>query len=194
VNVTAEEPTYIKPDLVLAPKRSWQLFHVLYDGGPGGGENDRATGSSLAIGRWDGKPVLAMRWNGHKGSRLGNPQSRGLPTWFIVPDEHVRQILETQHYAFSHDKIKFARDFLELKRVYFLTRCPTLGCSNFGNLTLASYDVEKVVEYIEMHRRRELKFYCIYCDQQWLPTDEEHLRLTEVLKTGLSQYRKRGGQ
>ena len=28
-------------------------------------------------------------------------------------------------------------DFLELRRVYFLTRCPTPGCTNFGELVLA---------------------------------------------------------
>ena len=40
--MTNEAPTYIKPGDVLAPKRHWQLFHVLYDGGPtGGGEGER---------------------------------------------------------------------------------------------------------------------------------------------------------
>ena len=29
--------------------------------------------------------MLAMRWNGNKENPLGNPQSRGLSTWFIVP-------------------------------------------------------------------------------------------------------------
>jgi hypothetical protein len=39
----------------------------------------------LALGRWDNRPVLAMRWNGNDNNPIGNPQSRGLPTWFIVP-------------------------------------------------------------------------------------------------------------
>lgn len=192
--MTTEVPTYIKPGDVLAPKRHWQLFHVLYDGGPSGGEKENATGSSLAIGRWDTKPVLAMRWNGNKENPIGNPQSRGLPTWFIVPDEHARQILETQHYDFSYDKIKFARDFLELKRVYFLTRCSTTSCSNFGNLVLQSYPPKKLEKYIADLERDDLKFYCIHCDQQWHPTAEEKPRLEEVLKQGLERYSKRGGR
>ena len=67
--------------------------------------------------------MLAMRWNGSPKNRLGNPQSRGLPAWFIVPDQHVRRILETEQYGFPEAKLKFARDFLELRRVYFLTHC-----------------------------------------------------------------------
>ena len=31
--------------------------------------------------------VLAIRWNGSAGAEIGNPQSRGLATWFIVPEE-----------------------------------------------------------------------------------------------------------
>src|SRR5882672_4217503 len=94
---------YIKASDVHAPKRFWSLIHVIFDGGPGG--------SSLAIGRWENKPVLAMRWNGTEDNPLGNPQSRGLPTWFIVPDQHWKQILETEQYNFSVQKITFARDF-----------------------------------------------------------------------------------
>lgn len=184
--------TYIRPGEVHAPKRFWQLFHVLYDGGPSGNENDGATGSALAIGRWEGKPVLAMRWNGRKGNPIGNPQSRGLPTWFIVPDEHARQILETQHYAFRDDKIRFARDFLELRRVYFLTRCPTPGCSNFGNLTLASFPSEELLEWQAMLQRNALEFSCIYCHQQWPPTPEEKTRLDRDLREGAALYRDRG--
>jgi hypothetical protein len=190
--MTTETATYIKPTEVLGPKRSWDLFHVLFDGGPSGGDRPEQPGTSLAIGRWNGRPTLAMRWNGNAENPIGNPQSRGIPTWFILPEHDAQQILKSPLYNFSDDKIKFARDFIELKRVYFLTRCPTLGCSNFGNLTLASYDITKVAEYIVLHSRNELKFYCIYCDQQFLPTEEERPRLAVALEDGFEHYRKRG--
>ena len=129
---------YVKPDDVLAPKRRWQLFHVLFDGGyrnhPRAEPNSTV---SLAIGRWDGRPALAMRWNGTDDEPLGNPQSRGLATWFIVPDQYVDPILDAS--GVSDSKLEFARDFLDLRRVYFLTRCPTAGCSNFGELVLLGY-------------------------------------------------------
>lgn len=73
--------TYIKPDDVISPQNSWILNCVIYDEGEGG--------VSISYGEWDKKSVMAMRWNGicepHKG--LGNPQSSGHATWFILPHE-----------------------------------------------------------------------------------------------------------
>ena len=47
---------------------------------------------SVALLDWDKKPRLAMRWNGGKGEdgkiHPGNPQSRGLPTWFLIPENY----------------------------------------------------------------------------------------------------------
>lgn len=51
-------------------------------------------GAAVAKGMWNDNPVLAMRWNGDEGNPIGNPQSRGLPTWFIVPDEFRKAILD----------------------------------------------------------------------------------------------------
>jgi len=78
---------YIDPADVRSPKRHWTLIDVLYD----------KDGAAVALGIWDDKPVLAMRWNGSaaEGNPLGNPQSRGLPTWFIVPDQFHDAILGT---------------------------------------------------------------------------------------------------
>lgn len=84
--------TYVDPKDVVSPKSHWRLLEVLYDGGPGEW--------SVAEGQWDhgGKwsVVLAIRWNGHDTAAIGNPQSRGLPTWFILPaalEEPVRTAL-----------------------------------------------------------------------------------------------------
>ena len=183
--------TYTKPGNIKSPKRHWQLFHVLFDGGAEdnpkavelGMENSTA---SLAIGRWDGRPALAMRWNGTAEKPIGNPQSRGLPTWFIVPDHYVQPILEAS--GFSHSKLKFARDFLELRRVYFLSRCPTPGCTNFGELTLGSYESEKLPKYRQQLDRDALPFYCIFCDEAWYPTPDEKRRLTEDMDKGWKLY------
>jgi hypothetical protein len=63
---------------VISPKNHWSLIAVLDDAGAGD--------IAVALGKWDQKPVLAMRWNGDdENNALGNPQSRGLPTWFILP-------------------------------------------------------------------------------------------------------------
>lgn len=68
----------IEPASVVSPKASWRLIDVLHRG--------KAEDDAVALGMWNGSPVLAMRWNGSKDAPLGNPQSRGLPTWFILPE------------------------------------------------------------------------------------------------------------
>ena len=42
---------------------------------------------SLSIGEWCGERRMGVRWNGTPDSPAGNPQSRGNPTWFILPPE-----------------------------------------------------------------------------------------------------------
>lgn len=81
---------YMDPAKVVSPKANWTLIKVLRNGEINGQGDDDA---ALAIGHWDEGlgdgpyPVLAMRWNGRNKDKtgVGNPQSRGLPTWFIVP-------------------------------------------------------------------------------------------------------------
>ena len=82
--------SYVKPQDVTSPKSHWRLSKVLYDGGDSGRSD--SGGWSAAEGQWEhsgGRWLnrLAIRWNGTTGSEIGNPQSRGLPTWFLVPQE-----------------------------------------------------------------------------------------------------------
>lgn len=72
-----ETPNYILPEQVTSPRRHWTLLVVLDPGD----EQDIA----LCVGRWDNDPCLGMRWNGSADGPLGNPQSRGIPTWFMIP-------------------------------------------------------------------------------------------------------------
>lgn len=72
---------YIDPSKVHSPKKRWGQNHaVLIDMGSGEW--------SAAEGTWDDRPCLGLRWNGSDDhDSIGNPQSRGNPTWWIVPDE-----------------------------------------------------------------------------------------------------------
>ncbi len=87
---------YIEPKDVKSPRRHFTLVAILDDGKT----LDNPTGEdsvSMSIGRWkspDGseEPVLGIRWNGNNANPIGNPQSRGLPTWFVVP-QHLRQMI-----------------------------------------------------------------------------------------------------
>ena len=94
--------SYILPSEVISPKRQWTLVSVLHDRGEGN--------AAVALGRWEGDPVLAMRWNGTSGNPIGNPQSRGLPTWFIVPNEFRDGIL-TKIRELAPEKEIRAREF-----------------------------------------------------------------------------------
>ena len=93
---------YIPPSDVTSPRLSWSLIAILDPG--------VAEGAALALGRWDGQPVLAMRWNGDNvGNPIGNPQSRGLPTWFILP---AGQYSEAIIQALPAEKIALVRNFI----------------------------------------------------------------------------------
>lgn len=93
--------TYIPPEKVISPQKHWSLIKVLHDGGP--------EKYSVALGRWDNEPVVGMRWNGSENSPIGNPQSRGLPTWFIIPGNYQESILE----QLSKDMVSFVKKFFE---------------------------------------------------------------------------------
>jgi hypothetical protein len=177
---------YIPPTEVLAPSRVWSLIHVIFDGGPGG--------SSLAIGYFEKKPVLAMRSNGTKTDPLGAPQSRGLATWFIVPEQHWKQMLETEQYKdVNEDTLNLARNFLDLKRVYFVNRCPNPECRDYQKLVLHEYRVEQLGNILERLERTPLPdespfFYHIICDGWWNPTEQDKAELVARLKPVWGSY------
>jgi hypothetical protein len=79
---------HILPEEVNSPKQHWNLIKVLDDGA--------ADGCALALGYWDRQLVLALRWNGSKDNRIGNPQSRGIPTWFVVPKRYNDDLLNSR--------------------------------------------------------------------------------------------------
>jgi hypothetical protein len=82
---------YIDPHTVVSPKNRVASVDILYDDGPGSW--------SVARLEYDHVPDrVGMRWNGNEDEAgIGNPQSRGRPTWFVVPDElgpMVRDVAE----------------------------------------------------------------------------------------------------
>jgi hypothetical protein len=58
---------------------------ILYNSGPGGW--------SVASLDWNGEDAIGIRWNGQEGPGIGNPQSRGNATWFILPGELREAVL-----------------------------------------------------------------------------------------------------
>jgi hypothetical protein len=83
--------SYIEPKHVISPKNYVSNVIPVYDGG----EKD----CSVALLKWEGQDGVGMRWNGgsepDERPTPGNPQSRGLPTWFLIPDDFEVAILQT---------------------------------------------------------------------------------------------------
>jgi hypothetical protein len=82
---------YIPPEEVDSPKSGISEIEVLYDGGSS--DPDEEFHWSAATFNWYGDKALGIRWNGYRGKEVGNPQSRGRPTWFIIPDELTEVII-----------------------------------------------------------------------------------------------------
>ncbi len=93
---------YIRPEDVNSPKNRWSFIATL--------DAAKEDECALVIGRWDGEMVLAMRWNGNDDNPIGNPQSRGLPTWFIVPKKYYPDLLGNKNLL--PDKITLAHSLL----------------------------------------------------------------------------------
>ena len=80
---------YQHPGSVKSPKGAVTHLRILYDGGEQTATSGEWDGWSIAELEWYEEPTMACRWNGSTTdpdvSEIGNPQSRGNPTWFIVP-------------------------------------------------------------------------------------------------------------
>ncbi|MGH9445559.1 MAG: hypothetical protein ACRD3O_07535 [Terriglobia bacterium] len=78
---------YIDPETVVSPRNRVRSVRVIYNGGPGGW--------SVARVDYDGEECLGFRWNGDEDEPgIGNPQSRGKPTWEILPAELAEVVQE----------------------------------------------------------------------------------------------------
>jgi len=89
---------YYAPKDVKSPRRCISSVTPLYDGG-----TDNAF--SLAKITWQGKECIGIRWNVTQGEWddenkingtkicVGEPNSRGYPTWFILPNEFLKALL-----------------------------------------------------------------------------------------------------
>lgn len=96
---------YIEPSEVISPKAKWRLVDVILDKGAGE--------PAYAIGMWDRRRRIGFRWNGEEGSPLGNPQSRGLPTWVML-DSALNKAVVRLVAKENPDKAGIVRAFLGL--------------------------------------------------------------------------------
>lgn len=80
--------SYIDPCTVVSPKNRIQDIEIVYDSGP--------TEGSWAVAKflWDKEERVGVRWNGEPDTGVGTPQTRGVPTWFVLPEELALAVLQ----------------------------------------------------------------------------------------------------
>ena len=89
------------PDAVVSPKALWHLEEVLLNYGTRNG--------AYALGLWEDRPRIGFRWNGDDDNPIGNPQSRGLPTWTMLDPKLHEAVI----HLLPSDKQDRVRSFLE---------------------------------------------------------------------------------
>jgi hypothetical protein len=97
--------SYIAPEEVISPKANWRLVDVVLDNGEGD--------CAYAIGMWDKQRRVGFRWNGTDEGPIGNPQSRGLPTWTMLDRALHKSVLRLVAKK-NPDKAGIMRAFLGL--------------------------------------------------------------------------------
>jgi hypothetical protein len=87
--------SYVEPAAVLSPRSSVRSVDVIYSTNNGGW--------SVARIGWENSESVGIRWNGSDDSPgIGSPQSRGNPTWFILPEElHEVVLAKVEELAIS---------------------------------------------------------------------------------------------
>lgn len=148
---------------VVSPKKQWQLVDVIIDDGAGR--------PAYAIGTWDGERRVGFRWNGTEESPLGNPQSRGLPTWtMLCPNLHPAVVGLT-----PSNKQQIAASFLEVSEVVELV----VDWHPSGNITLKERS-EGTGMYRDIFTNRDKsKFYRAVAKELG---DRRRLRQTVIYK------------
>ena len=93
---------YIDPAKVDSPKGSIRRVNVLHN------EGDR--GWAVAEVDYENESRIGIRWNGWEGQPgIGNPQSRGHPTWFLVPEE-LEDVVRQRAEELAKDGSRRLRD------------------------------------------------------------------------------------
>jgi len=100
----------MRPEKVTSPRSSWQLVNVIWSGPDS--EPPNKTIWSMAMGYYDGDPVLTIRWDGETDEHKGMPISTGHPVWFVLPGELYEMLMKTVYVP--EEKRAYIKKFLGL--------------------------------------------------------------------------------
>ncbi|WP_369715679.1 hypothetical protein [Leptotrichia alba] len=99
---------YIRPEDVLSPRDKVKNLEIIIN-------NDKED-YSIALLEYNGTECVGVRWNttNEEKDNIGTPQSRGIPTWFILPKEIAEVYLE----KFLKEKEKKENDLKNRIKLY----------------------------------------------------------------------------
>lgn len=110
---------YHNPSSVKSPRHSISQVKPLFDGGIG----DKPY--SIAKITWQGADCIGIRWNVSNGewdddskksgevTCLGEPNSRGYPTWFVLPNMFLQELVSGEGNLF--DRVRGALEEISSK-------------------------------------------------------------------------------
>ena len=98
---------YVDPEKVDSPKNSVRNVRVRHNQGKW----------AVAELEWEDEAAIGIRWNGTEGEAgVGSPQSRGHPTWFIVPEELADAVREKVESLSKGGRDKIADGYRAMAR------------------------------------------------------------------------------
>jgi hypothetical protein len=80
----------MRPEQVLSPQTRIRGLRVVFTNSDEGWSIAEMEWRHHGTGEW--RRRVGMRWDGAEGE-LGNPQSSGHPTWFLVPEGDISQMI-----------------------------------------------------------------------------------------------------
>jgi len=131
---------YIDPSKVISPKASVSSVRVIEDKGEGSYSVARLT--------YDGKSVLACRWNGGEEEPSGHPNSRGIPTWFIIPDEMDMDIISGVFLRAKKERIHIYEELNIIRNLFKSKKTTTEIIVHPLSCSLSILDANLLVELI----------------------------------------------
>ena len=132
---------HIDPETVHSAETGVADIRVIYNAM----ESTEEPSWSLASLRWNGRAVLAARWNGDDRddqSGVGDPQSRGVPTWFILPN-HIAKLVRKN----------LPEDFETLPPLHSRVRLSPIPRRSWHGQPLAAPDHHWAVTELDAERR-----------------------------------------
>jgi hypothetical protein len=133
--------------------------------------------------------MLACRWNGGATEPVGHPNSRGLPTWFLIPNEMREDIMEGVIRRAMAERPSIFKELELIRHEFPITQFSGTHISIYpivNNLTLS--DANLLVELISRDEHlKSAKVKVFDLDSEGKKTNSPISKIAEKLHITLYQ-------